>query len=155
MPSPPDIAIMRMVTDITIAHLNSTKVETVLLPRLVADLYRSFKTLDNQEAAGLPASSSPSASTSSRAVAAAMEESTSQAPVAPAGREEIRGVGRTQAAANGNIALRAQELPDQAQMPELGGYRQPQTDQVPAVPIDQSVQWDYIVCLEDGKHLQM
>lgn len=145
---------MRMVTDITIAHLNSTKVETVLLPRLVADLYRSFKTLENQDSTELSASSQPSASATSHASVTSAENSTAPAPLTPERSEERATTGGAQAGTNGRIILHSEEL-GQPQVSELSGYRQPQTDQVPAVPIDQSVQWDYIVCLEDGKHLQM
>ncbi len=38
----------------------------------------------------------------------------------------------------------------------LSTYRNGQNcDAIPAVPIEESVQQDYIVCLEDGKHFKM
>lgn len=155
MASSTDIAIMRMVTDITIAHLNTTKVETALLPRLVADLYRSFKEMEELGASKVAASAQlPATSVSTTKGATGQLHSPQPSTAVPATADAAEGTAQSAATVKSATSEPA-ERPNDPRLPELTGYRQPQTDQVPAVPIEQSVQWDYIVCLEDGKHLQM
>lgn len=146
-----DLAIMKMVTDVIIAQVSNNKTDATLLPQLMSDLYNTLKGMEAPRRTQVAEPPEARATTQAPAVT----------PAPPRTREVVNSVDeeletseedieRTTAARNGA----AHESWEEAAVTQIQG-RRPQEGLVPAVPIEESVQPDRIICLEDGKEMIM
>lgn len=153
MTSATDLSIMKMVTDITVAHVSHNQVEPAQVSQLITDVYEALsKTTANGVAVQEGVQGKVSQEVEAPAAAAPTPAPAPQAEeVVPAADEEQVPAETAAPATAARAGVQSEPKAKrkvQAQEPET-----PKLE--PAVPIEESVQPEYLVCLEDGTKKKM
>lgn len=151
MASSTDITIMKMVTDVIIAHVSNNKVDATLLPQLTTDLFSSYKSMENLSD-NIQKSTDDDVS---------LRDEDTRKPFTISDKSIVQNEEAESPKVVGFVNGSAAEAEDEAD--DSYGDEEEDLDEVesqepppePAVPINQSVHHDHLICLEDGKSVVM